>query len=321
MVFSEFKKWSSFLVLMVFALGWMGGCSAAKRFDDPDDAMDSLVAALRNNDHAKLEQILGSDGKDLLSSGDEINDQENIKIFLTAYDQAHKLVPLDDRTLSLEVGFDNWPMPIPLVKDDFWNNWRFDTDAGRDEIISRRIGRNELNTIQTCLAIVDAQREYAQADPEHVGLPVYAQRFFSDPGKKNGLYWETKEGEPQSPLGPLAADAEEEGYRVPNPSSDKGPHPYHGYYFRILKGQGPSAPGGVRDYMAGDHMLGGFAVVAYPANYGVSGIMTFIINQDGKLYQRDLGEDTVKVATRVDSYDPDSYWTKVPDTDQVISQK
>jgi Protein of unknown function (DUF2950) len=300
-------------VSALFSFIWLGGCSMQRQFDDPSQAFDALVKSMRAGDNVELRHILGPDGDALLFSGDTVSDDASIKRFLTAFDQEHRFVALDDKTIRLDVGSDNWPMPIPVVTDYYFYKWTFDTEAGRQEILNRRIGRNELDTMQTCLAIVDAQREYAEEDPENVQIPVYAQRFFSDPGRKNGLYWETTENEPPSPLGEIAAEAESQGYTVPATSSEisKGPHPYHGYLFRILKSQGPSAPGGARDYMVGDHMLGGFGVIAYPAIYGTSGIMTFIINQDGTLYQRDLGRDTAKIAAKITTFDPDSDWQPV----------
>jgi hypothetical protein len=295
-----------------FFLAWLGGCSMQRSFDDPSQAVNALVDSMRRDDSDQLRHILGPEGDALLFSGDPVSDDVSIRKFLTSFDEKHRFVPLDDKTVRIDVGSDDWPMPIPLVKDDLWNKWTFDTEAGKQEILNRRIGRNELDTMQACLAIVDAQREYAEEDPENVHFPVYAQKFFSDPGRKNGLYWETAENDPPSPLGELAADAESEGYAVPATAHDaaRGPHPYHGYLFRILKSQGPAAEGGARDYLVGDHMLGGFAVVAYPAIYGTSGIMTFIVNQDGTLYQRDLGDHTAGIAARITSFDPDANWQR-----------
>ena len=288
------------------------GCATQRTFDTPDLAVKDLVDALRTNDHKELENIFGPNEGDLLSSGDPVADQNSIERFLTAYDAKHELVKDKEGDMTLVVGDNDFPLPIPLVKDidkDGKEIWYFDTDAGKDEIINRRIGRNELDTIQTCLAICDAQREYAMNDPDHDGVPAYAQKFMSDPGKKNGLYWQTKDDEPDSPLGSLVADAQEQGYVASGKRQ-----PYHGYYFRMLKSQGPNAKGGARDYVVGKEMLGGFATVAYPADYGSSGIMTFIINQDGVLYQRDLGDDTEKLAESMSAFDPGPEWKKVEAT-------
>jgi hypothetical protein len=288
----------------------VGGCAMQRHFGTPGDAVGSLVEAFRDGDKAELRQILGQDGEALLSSGDPVDDEATARRFLAAYDQKHQLIALDEARVRLDVGDDDWPMPIPVVKD-MLNQWRFDTDAGKDELLSRRIGRNELNTMQVCLAIVDAQREYAALDPERVGLPVYAEKIYSDPGRKNGLYWETAADEPPSPIGPLAADAAAEGYSRPGPARESaGPRPYHGYCFKLLKAQGPYARGGTRDYMVRGRLIGGFALVAWPATYGNSGIMTFIVNQDGVVYQRDFGPDTPQAVARLASFNPDPQWTQ-----------
>lgn len=307
MPFFTFKRTAMLLAITLWP--WMGGCSMQRQFDDPGQAVGSLVESLRAGDKWKVREILGPSGDELLFSGDPVNDRLDIDRFLDAYSQKHQIVPVDDSAVRLNVGDDGWPMPIPIVKDASGKRWLFDTEAGKDEILSRRIGRNELDTMQTCLAIVDAQREYAAADPEKAGLPQYAQKFFSDPGRKNGLYWETGANEPASPLGSLAATAETQGYTLP--TANRGPSPFHGYYFRILKSQGPEADGGARDYMVGDHLLGGFGVLAFPASYGTSGIISFIINQDGTLYQRDLGDNTAQEAAKITSFNPDRMWKKV----------
>ncbi len=308
---SSLKIQKHFLFLLLIALFSLGsvGCSTQRTFTNPDLAVTTLMDSLRSGNEEELKSILGQGADDLLFSGDSVEDQSQLDKFLTAYDQKHELVPQQNGSMVLNVGADEWPLPIPIVQNPFNHTWTFDTEAGKEEILNRRIGRNELDTIQTCLAIVDAQNEYAETDPEHTGLPVYAQKFLSTPGKKDGLYWETKEGEPPSPLGELAADAASEGYNVKSGTPPE-PRPYHGYYFRILKGQGSHAPGGARDYMVGDKMLGGFAVVAYPADYENSGVMTFIVNQDGIVYHQNLGRDTAKIAKAMKVYDPDEDWRR-----------
>jgi hypothetical protein len=208
--------------------------------------------------------------------------------------------------MILIVGKQDWPFPIPLVKKS--NTWVFDTEKGKDEILNRRIGDNELYTIQTCLAIVDAQREYAIKDRNRDALLEYAQKFISDPGKRNGLYWEAKQGEPQSPLGPIVSQARSQGYQG-KPSGT--PTPYHGYYYRILTAQGKDAAGGAYSYLVKGKMIGGFALVAYPAEYGNSGVMTFIVNHDGKVFQKNLGANTAAIARGMKEYNPDSSWTAV----------
>jgi hypothetical protein len=255
-----------------------------------------------------LEATFGPGSKDLVTSGDPVADQTGRERFLQLYDEKNRLEQTPDKAV-LYVGNLDWPSPIPIVKKD--GVWRFDAKEGKEEILARRIGKNELSAIQFCLAYVDAQREYALKDRDANGLLEYAQKFKSDPGKKNGLYWEAKEGEPQSPLGPLAAAAQKQGYTF------KGgkPIPYLGYYYRILKGQGKNAPGGTYDYVVQGKMIGGFALVAYPAKYGSSGIMTFIVNQDGVVYQKNLGSDTENEAQAMKLFDPDSTWKKVEEKD------
>jgi hypothetical protein len=303
--------------VLSLALASLSGCAAEQAFPTSQDAVDSLVSALRNNDSARLQKILGTDGDELLSSGDPVADQNRIKTFLNEYDEKHGLEPGADGAMIVVVGKDDWPMPIPVVKDAWQNSWHFDVKAGKDEVLNRRIGRNELDTIQTCLAIVDAQRDYSDMDPEHIGggKPIYAQRILSDPGQKNGLYWPTKEGEPDSPMGPLVASAASEGY-----THTEGKHaPYHGYFYHLLKAQGPAAPGGEMNYIVDGKMSGGFALVAYPAEYGNSGIMTFIVNENGVLFSRDLGSNTSTLASQMSSYDPGAKWSPVIDTQTVIS--
>ncbi len=287
--------------------------SQEQLFNSPDDAVSQILTAVRAHDRATVQKILGPDGDQVLSSGDEVLDQINREKFLAAYDQKHSLSQNADGSYTLVVGDTDWPMPIPIVKDDASGKWYFDTIAGKDEILNRRIGRNELDVIQVCHAIVDAQREYAERDPQGLGLPVYADRIISDPGQRNGLYWETKDGEEESPLGPLVAGAVQQGYGS-RKSADEPPKPYHGYYYRLLKEQGPSAPDGARNYVVNGKLLAGFAVVAYPAQYGNSGIMTFIVNQDDVVYQRDFGDDTEATASKMTAFDPEPQWKRVEES-------
>jgi hypothetical protein len=293
------------------------GCATQATFDSADKAVDSLVAAARAGDVGQLKKVLGPESDEIISSGDPVADKTLLENFLKAYDEKHQTVPGADGSMTLVVGKSDWPMPIPIVQEA--GKWRFDTAAGKEEILNRRIGRNELDAIQSCLAILDAQREYVSADRDANGLCEYAARFISEPGKKNGLYWPTQEGEPPSPLGPLAAEAAEEGYKGGPPAAGP-PRAYHGYRFRILTSQGASAPGGALDYMVGGKLIGGFAVVAWPADYGNSGIMTFIMNHDGIVYQRDLGEDTANVAVSMKSYDPGPEWKKAEQEKQVSGE-
>lgn len=278
-------------------------------FNSPDDALQSVVTALRAHDTKKLEEIFGPDSGDLVFSGDSVNDQLTFDRFITAYDQKHQLTTNDDGSVTIVVGNDDWPMPIPLVKDQSGKAWIFDTANGKDEVIARRIGRNELSVIEVCKAICDAEREYAQRDPNHDEVPEYARKFISDPGKTNGLYWPTDADNPPSPLGAAVAEAQGEGYSIKPGSSDE-PRPYDGYLFRILTAQGENAAGGAMDYVINDKFIGGFAVVAWPVNYGSSGIMTFVTNYSGDVYQKDLGQETDKLARGMTKYNPDSSWKK-----------
>jgi hypothetical protein len=274
-----------------------------KTFATPEQAVDSLVSAARAGRTRDLLKILGSNTKKVLSSGDAVADAQARKKFIAEYEEANKLEPDGESRVVLAVGKDDWPFPFPIVKDG--ERWRFDSAAGAEEIIDRRIGANELNAIEVCKAYVDAQREYAEKDRNHDGYVEYAQKFLSSPGQQDGLYWPTDPGEEESPIGPLVVSAQAEGYGA---EGKEGPRPYHGYYYRILKGQGSAAKGGAYDYVINGHMMGGFALVAFPAQYGVSGVMTFIVNHDDIVYQKDLGPDTAKTAEAMTLYDPDPSW-------------
>ncbi len=278
-----------------------------KSFKSPEEAAKALAIAIKGDDLKELMAIFGPTGKELVFSGDEVADKTGRDRFVKAYEQMNKLVSEGDKKIILHVGTEDFPFPIPIVRKG--ENWFFDTKAGKEEILNRRIGRNELNAIQVCLAYVDAQREYVLKDRDGNKLLEYAQRFISTKGQKDGLYWEAKEGEEESPLGPLVAKAAAEGY-LGKKSGDRRT-PYHGYYYRILKAQGKNAPGGEYDYVVKGKMIGGFALLAYPAEYGNSGVMTFIVNQDGVVYEKDLGKGTEKTATAIRKFDPDTTWKKV----------
>jgi len=276
-----------------------------KRFPSAEKAVEAFIVALRAGNTSALLGIFGSDARSLVSSGDPVADRRTRMVFLKAYEESNQLVARDRGTIIL-VGSDGWPFPIPLVQDR--RGWRFDTRQGREEILARRIGRNETNAVQTCLAYVDAQREYYAADRAGDGILEYARKFASTPGKRDGLYWATRAGELPSPLGPLIERARAEGYRR---AKGGGPTPYHGYLYRILTAQGLAAPDCAYDYIVRGHMIAGFGLVAFPARYGASGVMTFTVNQDGIVYQKDLGPSTRKVATAMKAFDPDTTWTKV----------
>lgn len=282
---------------------------APRNFRSPEAAAAALASAARADDGRALLRILGSVGRKLVYSGDKVADRNGRTKFAAAFDAFHKIEPQGATRATLIVGRDAWPFPIPLVKHGA--SWRFDTKAGAQEILDRRIGRNELNAIQVARAYVDAQRDYATADRQGDGLREYAQHFVSTAGKHDGLYWLAAPGEPESPMGPLVAAARAQGYGPAAQSQNPPPphpQPYHGYYYRILKQQGANAPGGAMDYVFNGHMIGGFALVAYPAKWGDSGIMTFIVNQDGVVYQKNLGPNTAALARAITAYDPDSSW-------------
>jgi hypothetical protein len=276
-----------------------------KIFPSTEAGSTALVEAIKSNEEPALAAILGPDGSQLIRSGDEVADAQSREAFIKAYNEAHKLVLEGDTQAILVLGKDEWPMPIPLVKSQ--DGWRFDTKRGAEEILDRRIGRNKLNAIQVCLAIVDAERDYVAKDPDGDGIPEYASKFVSTPGKHDGLYWETKSEEPPSPLGPLLAAAARDGYTNSESSSLE---PYHGYFYRILTKQGKDAPGGAHDYLVNGQMIGGFAVIAYPARYGASGIKSFIVNQDGLVYEKDLGENTAAMASQMTIFNPDPGWKR-----------
>ena len=284
--------------------------AAQQTFSSPDQAVEALVKAARDGDRKALVTVLGPDGADIASSGDDVADAATRERFVAAYDTKHQVTMDGDNKAIMVIGSEDFPFPIPLVKKD--GNWRFDTAEGRDEILFRRIGRNELNAIQAMLAYVDAQNEYADKD-RGAGVGVYAQRIVSREGKTDGLYWPAAQGS-DSPLGELVAQATAEGYRA---KGGEERTPFHGYYFKILTRQGPAARGGALNYLVGDKMIGGFALVAYPASYRNSGVMTFLVNHDGVIFQKDLGPETARIAERMSVFNPDASWTMVTDTAQV----
>jgi len=266
-------------------------------FTSPEQAGSALVDANRNGKEDELLKILGPEADDLIHSGDPVADSNAKKKFVSAYETAHAWEKTGDNKETLVVGAQKWPLPIPLVNEN--GKWHFDTKAGRQAIIDRRIGRNELNVIKVCRAYVEAQADFAN---EYPGKHEYAQKFKSAPGQQDGLYWPVLKGEKESPLGELMASAEAEGY-------GKEKHmPYHGYYYKVLKMQGAAAHGGAKDYIVKGHMTGGFALLAYPAKYGDSGIKTFIVNQAGIVHEKDLGADTAAIAAKITKYDPDKTW-------------
>lgn len=286
----------------------VSSASAQQAFKSGDAAVEALIGAARSGDRNGILTILGRDATDIVSSGDAVADAATLKRFLEAYDEKHTVSKENDSTEILVIGHEDYPFPIPLVRAN--DTWKFDTAAGRQEILFRRIGRNELDVIQTCLAYVDAQDEYADKDRGE-GKGAYAQRVISSPGKKDGLYWPDASGNDESPLGELVAEATSQGYRT-----GAGRTPYHGYYFKILTQQGSSAPGGAMNYIVHGKMIGGFALVAYPATYRNSGVMTFIVNHTGTVYQKDLGPRTAEIADKMTDFDPDQSWKPVADIEK-----
>jgi hypothetical protein len=299
--------------------GMLAGCASGPRsggvaaFKSPDAAVGALVSAIRAGSPDKIQAVLGPGSEDLVRSGDTVQDNNRRAKFLAMYDLRHQLTLAEDGSgdVTLCTGESDWPFPIPVMKDEHAGGWRFDTARGKNEILNRRIGNNELSAIQVCLAIVDAEREYAgrgaartSSASTQPSTPEYPSRFISDKGQTNGLYWDAKPGEPESPLGPLVAAAADEGYQFSHHA------PYHGYCYRILTAQGPHADGGAYDYHVYGRLIGGFAVIARPASYGNSGVMTFIVNHDGVVYQSDLGPTTEEIVRAIKAYDPGPEWSK-----------
>ena len=278
--------------------------NAQQAFKTPDEAASALVSAARTSDLKAIATVLGPDGDDIVSSGDSVADATTRQKFVAAYDAKHQITMEGDNKATIVIGQEDFPLPIPLVRKD--GMWRFNTAAGREEILARRIGKNELDAIQASLAYVDAQNEYADKDRTGAGKGVYAQHFVSNPGKKDGLYWPDAKGNDASPLGEFFAEAAKQGYRVGG-----GRTPYHGYFYRILTKQGAAAPDGELEYVVRGKMIGGFALVAYPAEYENSGVMTFIVNHNGQVYQKDLGPHTARLAERMTSFNPNDTWKKV----------
>lgn len=280
-------------------------------FDSPDAALQALKDATQSPEKGALSKVFGDDVKALVS-GDEVQDRADVIEFGRQLQQASRWEPNEDGSMTLAVGVDEWPFPVPLVKRD--GKWVFDIDAGKEEIVDRRVGRNELRTIAVCRALVVAEREYAAADRDGDNVLEFAQHLRSAPGQHDGLYWETAEGEPLSPLGPLVAEARAEGYGAnPSAGDQGGPHPYHGYLYRILTKQGANAPGGALDYVINGNMVAGFAAIVYPVDYDDSGVMTFLVGPNGQIYQKDLGAETAKLASEMEAFDPDATWTLVQD--------
>jgi hypothetical protein len=277
-----------------------------KTFASAEEASQALFSAAQADDHAAMLVIFGPDGNEIISSGDPVQDKNTLDQFVAEYKEMHRVSPEPDGTTTLFVGADNWPLPVPLVKAD--GIWHFDAETGKRDILLRRIGQNEFAATDVCNALVSAQTEY-YSQPRDGKPQQYAQVFVSNEGQHNGLFWKAAKGEPESPIGPLVAYAAGMGYDQPQQGDEHSP--FHGYYYRILTGQKQSARGGSKSYIVNGAMTGGFAILAYPAEYRSSGVMTFIVNQTGVIYQKDLGPNTTQVASRMTDYEPDQSWTKV----------
>jgi Protein of unknown function (DUF2950) len=299
----------AFVVILAAALLPIDDAGAASNaqtnFASADEAVKALVEAAKAEDIEAIVRMFGPASRGWLLSGDDVQDTQTRKRFVAAYAEKSAIEMQGNGTAILSVGNDDFPFPFPLVQKH--GRWSFDVEAGREELLNRWVGRDELNTIQALHAIVDAQREYAAMDRGAGHVSEYAGKFRSSPGKKDGLYWSVAAGEKESPLGPLVADAVRAGYRVP--SGNTGPVPYQGYYFRILTGQGEHAQGGAYDYVVKGKMIGGFAVIAYPAKYGVSGVKAFMVNHDDVVFETDLGPHTQQLAEKIQKFDPGDHWT------------
>jgi Protein of unknown function (DUF2950) len=309
--FASIRSLAAFLVATFAAAVIYIGSAEAKdaqgTFGAPEEAVKALVDAAKTDNVDAIINLFGASSRDWILSGDDVQDAQMRQRFRAAYEQKSAIEMQGNDKAVLSVGDDGFPFPFPLVRKA--GRWSFDAAAGKEELLNRQIGRDELNTIESMRALVDAQREYAAIDRGVGHIPEYAQKFRSSPGKKDGLYWPAAAGEVESPLGPLFADAVRAGYRVP--AENAGPAPYQGYYFRILTGQGNHAPGGAYDYVVKDKMIGGFAVIAYPAKYGVSGVKSFMVSHDADVYEADLGRQTTQAALKVRKFDPGDGWSKV----------
>ena len=294
------------LVWIVSAPLAVSAAETGKTFATPEEAVSALAAAASTQDTNALRVLFGPAAEDL-QNPDRVQATNDLNEFVSAFNQAHRVVRESEAKCILEVGNDPWPFPVPLVKQA--GQWFFDTEAGKEELLNRRIGRNERLTLASVRAYVEAQREYAMKDRDGDEVLEYAPKFLSTPGTKDGLYWPSDLDGEVSPLGPLVADAQAQGYKRKPGEQGAQPEPFHGYFFKILTAQGKFAPGGKYDYIINGNMIGGFALVAWPAEYGNTGIMTFIVNQQGRVYQKDLGAKTAKTAAAMKSYDPDKTWT------------
>ena len=316
-VFSSLRRIVFITALFIIALFIFASCMPAiaapsqRLFLSPEDAVKALTEAVNAKDNTALDQIFGPSVKDL-RSGDEVQDTIEFVEFAKYLAQKSALIKENDSKVNLHIGNENWPFPVPIVK--YNDKWFFDTEAGKEEVLNRRIGEDELTAILVCRAYVKAQREYVLKDWDGDGIFAYAQKLRSDKGKRNGLFWRSSRGEALSPLGEIVAQAWHEGYKKNRKAfKENEPSPFHGYYFKILTGQGKNVPGGGYNYIVNGNMVGGFAMVAFPSNWGTSGVMTFVVNQQGKVYEKNLGLDTTKIAQKMKFYNPNKTWMPVKD--------
>ena len=298
------------LTLLLWSVVPLGAADTGKTFATAEEAVSALMSAAGAKDTATLHTLFGPAGADL-ENPDRVQSTNELNAFTAAFNQTNRLARLSEAQYVLEVGPDLWPFPVPIVKKD--GRWFFDTEAGKEELLGRRIGQNELSTLEIIRAYVDAQREYANKDRDGDEVLEYAQRISSSSGRTDGLYWPAESSNEISPLGPWVADAQSEGYFSTPGASDAGPQPFHGYFFKILSRQGARAPGGKYDYIINGNMIVGFALVAWPAEYSTSGVMTFLVNQQGRVYQKDLGNKTANIVKDMRAYDPDPSWQISPD--------
>jgi len=303
--------------LFVIAMFIFASCMPAiaapsqRLFSSPEDAVKALTEAVNAKDNTALDQIFGPSVKDL-RSGDEVQDTIEFVELAKYLAQKSDLIKENDSKVNLHIGNENWPFPVPIVK--YNDKWFFDTEAGKEEVLNRRIGEDELTAVLLCRAYVKAQREYVLKDWDGDGIFAYAQKLRSDAGRRNGLFWRSSRGEALSPLGELVAQAWHEGYKKNRKAfKENEPSPFHGYYFKILTGQGKNVPGSGYNYIVNGNMVGGFAMVAFPSNWGTSGVMTFVVNQQGKVYEKNLGPDTTKIAQKMKLYNPNKTWSPVKD--------
>jgi hypothetical protein len=304
-----FLRSATFLLAVLCAAGVSAAVKDPRAFASPDDAVTALIAALEKNDTAALDMLLGPNSSDVVSSGDDVADANARADFVAQFKEKHALVPQGSQSMTLVVGDDDWPLPVPIVAKD--GQWYLDGAAGADEIVYRRIGRNELGAIAVCRGFIDAQLEYAAGGHDGNEPGLFAAKLRSDPGKQNGLYWPTAQGEPPSPAGEAIARAAAEGYKAVTGKRT----PYHGYYYRMLFAQGDNANGGAQEYFVEGKLTQGIALLAWPADYAASGVMSFIVDEEGIVYQKDLGEDTAAAAEAIQVFDPDGSWAIVDSDD------